>query len=758
LVGQTISHYRITDKLGEGGMGVVYKAEDTHLDRFVAIKVLPPEKVANPERKRRFVQEARAASALNHPNIITVHDIDSSDGVVFMVMEYVAGKPLNELIRRGRVRLNEALQYAVQIADALSAAHEADIVHRDLKPGNIMLGDDDRIRVLDFGLAKLVEAVPESDQTRTIIAGEAPLTEEGRIVGTVSYMSPEQAEGRKVDARSDIFTFGSVLYEMVTGRRAFRGESSMSTLAAIIKEEPRPILEITKDVPVEVERVIRHCLRKDPKRRFQHMDDVRSLLAELQEESDSGVVPAVTSENVPSIAVLPFLNMSRDEEDEYFGDGLTEELINALTQLQGLRVVSRTSVFQFKGVTADVCEVGRKLRTENVLEGSVRRAGSRIRVTAQLVNVADGYHLWSQRYDREMKDIFDLQDELARAIVETLEVKLVGEQKRSLVKPRPGTPEAYDLCLRGRHLMFQFTRKRLERSIEYFERAAREDPGCALAYAGSAFANANLAIFGWSPPWVVMKKAKQAALAALRIDDTDAESHRVLALVRHWHDWNWTGAEEEYRRTIALQPGDARAYERYAELLTHVGRFDEAIALLGEALKSDPVSLEANQILGNTLFLARRYDETIDHLRKAQELAPTCFLLEIILGQVYCAKGQYEDALQSAERALSLAAGEPFCLALFGYVNAKIGRHEEARKMLERFEQWRTETYFSPVLINWIYLGLGQTEDALQWLQTACEERDPLCSVLKVTPFADLLRPERRFQSLLRKIGFKPDQ
>jgi len=428
-----------------------------------------------------------------------------------------------------------------------------------------------------------------------------------------------------------------------------------------------------------------------------------------------------------------------------------------LTQVAGLRVVSRTSVFRYKGAAEDICEVGQKLRAAKVLEGSVRRAGSRVRVTAQLINVEDGYHIWSQRYDREMKDIFDLQDELARVIVETLEVKLIGEQKQRLVKAQTGSPEAYDLCLRGRHLMFQFTRESLEKSIEYFESALKEDPGYAPAYAGSAFANVCLAVFGCSPARDVMPKAKRAALAAVQLDDSDAESHRALALVRHWYDWNWLGAEEEYRRAIALQPGDAVMYSEYAELLWCLGRFDEAIAVTGQALKIDPVSMEANRILGETLFWAGRYDEAIDHLRRTRELTPASFRLEFSLGQAYSAKGQYTDALRVVERVLTYAPDEPYSVALSGYVNGRIGRHAEVRKILDKCEQWRAETYFSPVLIHWIHIGLGEKEEVLNWLEAACEERDPLCVVLKVSPFVDPFRQDPRFRELLRKIGFEAD-
>src|SRR5712692_2285602 len=423
MLGRTISHYEILEKLAEGGMGVVYKARDTHLDRFVAIKALPPELTGDPERKRRFVQEAKAASALNHPNIITIHDIWSDGGADFIVMEYVPGKTLYELVPREGMPVKEALKYAMQIADGLAKAHSAGIVHRDVKPSNIMVSEDGFVKLLDFGLAKLIEPpVAESDATDTV----GPRTGEGKLPGTLAYMSPEQAEGWKLDARSDIFAFGALLYEMLTGRRAFQRESKVSTLSAIVREEPQPVSHVVEGLPVELEKLISRCLRKDRNRRIQHMGDVKLALEELQAEPAGRSAPSA-GVVTPSIVVLPFVNLNRDEETDFFSDGLTEELINALAQVENVRVISRTSAFHFKGKTEDIRTVGQRLQVNTVLEGSVRRAGNRVRITAQLVSVADGSHLWSQRFDRELKDIFDVQDEVARAILDTLRVKLAGE-------------------------------------------------------------------------------------------------------------------------------------------------------------------------------------------------------------------------------------------------------------------------------------------------------------------------------------------
>ena len=441
MTGKTISHYKILDKLGEGGMGVVYKARDSHLDRFVAVKVLPPEKVVDPLRKMRFVREAKSASALNHPNIITIYDIDEQDGVDFIVMEFVDGKTLEELIGREGLAVDESLKYAVQIADALAAAHEADIIHRDLKPGNVMVTGKGLVKVLDFGLAKLTEQpVGESDNTVTFQAETAA----DAIVGTPAYMSPEQVERKPLDTRSDIFSFGVVLYEILTGRRAFRRKTVISTMTAILREEPKPVSETMKDVPLELDKIVARCLRKDRGRRSQHMADVKLALEEVQRPSPQ------RPDSRPSVAVLPFVNMNRDEESEFFCDGITEDIINALTKVEGLRVAARSTSFQFKGESPKVREVGESLGVSAVLEGSVRRVGKRLRITTELVSVADGFQMWSERYDRVMEDIFDIQDEISRAIVETLKVKLVGEQKEQIVKRYTGNIEAYNLYLKGR--------------------------------------------------------------------------------------------------------------------------------------------------------------------------------------------------------------------------------------------------------------------------------------------------------------------
>ncbi len=700
-------------------MGVVYRAEDTRLGRQVALKFLPPERVADPDRKRRFIREARAASALNHPSIITIHEIAEEGGADFIVMEHVSGRTLSQVVAGKPLPVKETLGYAAQIADALIAAHRAGIIHRDLKPGNVMVTDDGRAKVLDFGLAKLRElAPPGTESTLTL------------VVGTAAYMAPEQAEGQAVDARSDIYSFGAVLYEMLAGRRAF---------ASMGREEPAPLSGVSPDL----QRIVARCLRRSPAERFQTAAELKAALERTGQEACS----------TPSIAVLPFANLSADKENEYFSDGLTEELINALAQLEGLRVVSRTSVFRFKGAAEDVRDIGRKLQVAAVLEGTVRRAGSRLRVTAQLIDVADGYHLWSRRFDREMKDAFEVQDELAQAIVETLKIKLGTEDRARLARRYTANPRAHELCLQGRYHFYQFTKTGFHEAIEYFARARTEDPDCAEAAAWLAAAYFCLVQFGWERPRDVMPKATAAVHEALRIDPDSANAHTVLAGIRHWYEWDWAGAEKEYRRALELNPGDAFAHVTYAEALAHLGRFEQALAMARRAVDLEPVSLETNRMLGLVLLLAQRYQEAIVQCQATLELDPHYYYSHLCLALVYGTQGRYPEARKAAAQAVELAPGEPVCEATLGWVLAAAGERAAATRILDELTARRLRGYCSALLIGWIHSGLGQAEEALRWIETAVEDRDPLVAALRVFPLAGSLCATPSLQRLLGKTG-----
>jgi serine/threonine-protein kinase len=734
MIGLTLLHYEMLQKLGEGGMGVVYKARDTHLDRFVAIKVLPPERVADPERKRRFVQEAKAASALNHPNIITIHDIASEGGRDFIVMEYVPGKTLDQLIGRKGLKLDETLNYSIQIADALAKAHAAGIVHRDLKPANVMVTQDGLVKVLDFGLAKLTE--PIGPEAETVTARTA----EGAIVGTVAYMSPEQAEGKPVEARSDIFAFGTVLYEMVSGRRAFHRESGISTLAAIVRDEPAPLPE----APADLQRIVSRCLRKSAAERYQSAAELKGALQEV------GRAAAV-----PTIAVLPFANLSADKENEYFSDGLAEEIINALTRVPGLRVTARTSAFAFRGKEQDVREIGARLGVDHILEGSVRRAGSRMRATVQLINAADGCHLWSERYDREVSDVFAVQDEISQSIADKLRVQM-GGGPRALKKPTQDL-EAYNLYLQGRYHLYRWTPDGFAKGRQYFEQAIARDPEFALAYDSLAELYWYLGFFGVLPPREAFSTGVWAALRALEIEDTLGETHALLGMYRKELDYNWPEVHREMRRALELNPASPVVRLRNAlSGLMPLGRVGEAAAEVEHALQSDPLSLFLQWWLALMLYLGRHYHRAIEQVRRMLDLDAGYYLAHFMQAMVCLGMGRDQEALAAARRSAELSGGMPLILGVLGLVCGRTGNTSEARALLDRLEAMARVTYVPPTSFVWIYFGLGDVDNAFLWMERAVEARDPIIMPVKTFPFLDPFRTDPRYRALLRKMNLEP--
>jgi serine/threonine-protein kinase len=739
MLGGTISHYQILEKLGEGGMGVVYKARDTHLDRFVALKVLPPERVTDPERKRRFVREAKAASALNHPNIITIYDIDQESGTDFMVMEYVAGQTLSRLIARG-LALKEAVKYAIQIADALAAAHAVGIIHRDLKPANVMItgtegsGRPGLVKVLDFGLAKLTEW-SQGEATRT-------MTAEGVVVGTCAYMSPEQAEGRAVDARSDLFSFGALLYEMLSGRRAFAGPSNLATLTAVLHKEPAPL---GGEAPAELERIVMRCLRKNPDERYPGACEVKQALEEV----------ALTPASLPSIAVLPFANLSADKENEYFSDGLAEDIIDALTQVPGLRVMARTSAFAFRGKEVDISEIGAKLKVGHILEGSVRKAGNRIRVTAQLVKVSDGYHLWSQRFDREMTDVFAIQDEISQAIVEKLRVRLAGD--RPLVKRHTENVEAYNLYLRGRHSIFRATPESLAKGKEYLEQAIALDPNYALAYTGMSDYYGASAISGFMVGSEAFSRIRSAGLAALKLDDTLAEAHALLGLARAMGDFDWVEAEREFRRALELNPASPMVHLHYGwHCLRAMGRLDEELSEARRAVELDPLSASYNNNLGYVYDLTGQHELAIAQCRRAMDLDPSMYLPHSVLAMAYGRTGRFKEAIAAAQKGCELSGRTPLALGILAGADGRAGREDEARALLEELATRRRTAYVPPFAMVAAYGGLGEADQVLEWLEKGVEERDMLVvSSVKSEPAYAPLHAHPRYRALLRTMNLE---
>jgi eukaryotic-like serine/threonine-protein kinase len=753
LIGKLIAHYQITEKLGEGGMGVVYKARDTHLDRFVAVKVLSADKVADEDRKRRFVQEAKSASALNHPNIVHIYDIAQSEGIDFIAMEYVDGKTLDDLIGRKALKLGEALKYAIQIADALARAHAAGIVHRDLKPANIMVDEHGLVKVLDFGLAKLTETVStdEDSPTQTFRA----TTEEGMVVGTAAYMSPEQAEGRKVDARSDIFSFGAVLYEMVTGRRAFHGDSRMSTLAAVLHQEPKPI----EDVPHDLEKIITRCLRKDPERRFHLMKDLRVELDELREESASGSLAAsmprrkrrTRRKGIRSLVVLPLMNLSRDTEQEYLADGMTEALIGDLAKLRALKVISRSSAMRYKGTAKTLPEIAEELNVDAVVEGSVLRAGQRVRITAQIIDPATDMHLWAESYERDFQDVLVLQSELARAIAQEIKVVVTPEETKHLANAQRVNPEAYEAYLKGRFHWYKLSREHIDIALEYFQLSLDKDPNYALAYVGIADTWMIRGDVGLMPPRDAFPKAMVAALKALELDDTLAEVHVALAILR-LGQWDWIGAETEYRRAIKLNPNDSGAHFFYSDLLILVGRPREAQAEMERALELDPLNFFYQCFFGWHLVYVRRYDDAIAQLRKTLVMEPNFSSVHMGLWGVLYQKREYENALAEANKFFTVLGDHEIAEVLAGGT-AEAGYAAAMRVAADKLAVRANRTHVPAIRVARLYAHAGEKDRALEWLEKAYEQGNPPLSHLNVAWDWDILRSEPRFQHLLRRMN-----
>ena len=698
--GATLGPYTIRAELGHGGMGVVYTAHDPRLKRQVAIKLLTVDLTRDETAKQRFLQEAQAASALDHPNICTIFEInETDDGQLYLVMAYYEGETLKARIERGPLALDEAVDIATQVGRGLAEAHGAGIVHRDIKPANLLIAKGGVVKILDFGLAKL--------------AGTEGVTQTGTTVGTVAYMSPEQARGQEVDHRTDIWSLGVVFYEMLTGQQPFQGDNLLAISNAILGSEPVSLTRLRAGTSPALARVVTRSLANSRDGRYQSVAD---LLGELR-NATAPATQTTSQPDVPSIAVLPFADMSAEKDQDYFCEGLAEELIDALARLDGLRVVARTSAFQFKGRASDLRDIGQKLNVKTVLEGSVRKAGNRLRINAQLINTADGYHLWSERYDREMDDVFAVQDEIAQSVVEKLKVKLLGEQDAPMVMRPTDNLEAYNLVLKGRHYFTKLTGTALEKSLECFTQALAVEPAYAQAHAGIALSQTMRAILSSARPRQVMPMAKEAALKALAIDETVADAHFALAFVLEIYEWNWAGAEREYRRALELNPGDTLARSSYALLLGNVGRADAGIAEARHAVDLDPLFVFNRFRLSLELYLARRFDAAMAEARAGIELESTNHLLYWNLGWALAGLGRYDEAVEAMRQATILAPGDPTAQVFFGWALGLAGQREEVLAIRTDLDRRRTQEYFSGFFMALVSVGLDQREEAISWLQ-----------------------------------------
>jgi eukaryotic-like serine/threonine-protein kinase len=787
LTGEVLGHYHVLEKLGEGGMGVAYKARDTRLDRLVAIKVLPPDKMADSERRRRFVHEAKAASSLNHAHIITIYEIDQANGLDFIAMEYVSGKTLDQLISRKRLPVGEVLDYAVQIAEALDAAHAAGIVHRDLKPGNIMITKSGSVKVLDFGLAKLTQKTLDRDDIPATITS---LTEEGIILGTVSYMSPEQALGKEVDAQTDIFSFGVVLYEAATGKLPFPGITFAAQLDALLHRAPISPIRLSPELPGELERIIYKTLEKDCQARYQSARDLLIDLRRLKRDTDSGgstarapvsaslhrrlTMPGLTvlalvfaiavclyllvgrTRAIDSLAVLPFVNVGADPNAEYLSDGITENLINSLSQLPKLRVVPRSRVFRYKGRATDPEEIGQELRVRAVLTGRVVQRGDSLNIQTELVDVAADSQLWGRQFDRKFSEIIPLQEEIARAVSEKLRLRPTSEEEKRLTKRYTENPQAHQLYLKGRYLWNRRTGQTLSQAAEYFEQAIEKDARYALAWAGLADCYTVYNHYQVLPPREAAPKAREAANKALALDSALAEPHAALGHLKTSFEWDWEGAEREFKRAIELDPNLATAHSWYSLHLAATGRLDRAIAESERAQEADPLSPIVSSVAGWTFYFSRRYDQAIEQLRKTLEIDKNFALAHWFLGMTYQQVARHEEAIAEFQRALSLFGGPQPTLGWLGHAYAVSGKRTAAQKVLAELKELSKRRYVDPSDIAEIYIGLGDKAHALEWLERAYEDRGYSLTYIKVEPAFDRLRGEPRFQQLLRGMNLAP--
>jgi serine/threonine protein kinase/Tfp pilus assembly protein PilF len=741
--GERFGPYEILALVGAGGMGEVYKARDTRLHRIIALKALPAAKVADADRKRRFLVEAQAASRLNHPNIVSIHDILEENGICFIAMEYVAGATLEQTNTGSGLPLKQVIKYGAEIADALAAAHAAGIIHRDLKPPNIIITEGRRVKLLDFGIAKLIEPAVPASEARTATLHTLP----GVILGTAAYMSPEQAEGRELDARSDIFSFGLVLYEMLCGQRAFRGESWISTLAAILHSEPQPLGEIKAAIPASVVQLVNRCLRKDPAERFQSMLEVKQA---LEEASSDVASPAVTKQVATSIAVLPFVNLSADKENEYFGDGLAEEIINVLAKVPELRVIARTSAFAFRGKEKeqDLRAIGERLRVRTILEGSVRRAGNRIRITAQLINVADESHLWSERYDREIADIFAIQDDISQAIANALKVKLAGPRHRT------GDIEAFQNYLKGLYWYQRYSAESLTKAKEAFEEALGHDPNYAPAYAGLAVFYYGLGALGIKRMIDMAPLAKSAAEQALLIDPALSEAHSVLGLIAGSVEYDWKLAQRHFQAAMAVDPVSPLVRVRYAlYFLTPQRQFEEAMAQYQRALETDPLSMMVHFGLAFALYCEHRYDEAIKHAGKAVDLYPDYWLVHFGMGLAQAQKGSLQQSIASLEKTVQLSPSFSLATAFLAASYSRSGDPGCAEKLMEELRQRGTKQYVSPVCFAIYDAAVGRRDKMIEFLEDGLAERDPYLTRMDAEPYFDRFHSDSRYRGLLEKMN-----
>ena len=756
--GAAIGPYEILSLLGEGGMGQVYRARDSRLGRDIALKILSKDSAHDAEAIGRFEREARAVAALSHPNIIAIHDFGKHDGTFYVVTELLEGKTLRDSLHTPGLGWRRAVEIGAEVAEGLSAAHAKSIVHRDLKPENIFLTDDGRVKILDFGLAQTDPFLSQRDEA-AIPTTRWFQTHPGTVIGTLGYMSPEQLRGEAVDPSADIFSLGCILFEMVTAKRPFHRESGAATIAAILKDE-LPREELSHSVPPEFQRIIENCVEKLPVARFQSARDLALTLRAIGSSASflqHDIVQQIAkrkstrAKSIDSIAVLPLTNATSDASNDYLSDGITEGIINKLSQLPKLKVMARSTVFRYKNREADAQAVGRELRVRAVMSGRVQQVGEHLILYVELVDSVDGSQLWGETYNRRLADLMKLQEEMSREIAEKLRLKLTGAEKKKLRKKSTENSAAYQLYLKGRYHWNKRTEESLRRGIGFFREAIESDPAFASAYAGLADSYVTLATNVPLPPHEAMPKAKAAAMKAIEIDETLAEAWASLGAVRWWFDWDWEGAEEAYVRATELNPNYATAHDGYAMLLSARGRFGEAIDQITKASDLDPLSLIIAVHAGWPFYFARDFESAIRRFRKALELDEHFIPAQGWLGMAHGQQHRYDDALDTFRRALEVER-VPILTAMLAHTHAIAGHRTEALELLDALRAEAASRYISPYDIAVIYAGLGDTPNALAQLRAAYDDRSAWMVFLNVDPRLDGLRHEVGFGEIAAKL------